>query len=79
MKQLLAEAAPLMDQAVERWRRASLLGKLGQGVILLALSVLLFVVLYRIKCALGIDVFADGGVHDVIRAIKAQAKLLLPS
>ena len=79
MKQLLAEAAPLMDQAVDRWRKASLLGKLGQGVILLVLSVLLFVALYRIKCALGIDVFADGGVHDVIRAIKGQAKLLLPS
>ena len=77
MKQLLAEAVPLMDQAADRWRRASVLGKIGLGFVLLVLGGLLMVLLYRIKCALGIDVFTDGGVHDVIRAIKGQARLLL--
>ncbi|WP_119165232.1 hypothetical protein [Algihabitans albus] len=77
MKQLLVEAAPLMDQVVDRWRRASVPGKIGQGIVLLALTWVLLVLLYQIKCALGIDVFADGGVHDVIRAVKRQVKSLL--
>ena len=77
MKRLLAETEPMMDRAARRWRKASLLGKVGQSVVLLVLTGLLMILLYRIKCALGIDIFANGGVHDAIGAIERKIGLLL--